>query len=83
MKKASELLAIVKEVEKREEVERMAKIKKYVSDLLVRAEERAKDGWYYIFDDLSCGKEAIIMLQSLGYTVETTKINSFRISWYE
>ena len=82
MKKSSELFAIAKEVEKREEAERLAKIREYVDGLLTRAEARAKEGCYYIYDSLNCGIEAIAILQELGYVVDVTKANGYRISWY-
>lgn len=88
MKKANELTMIVKEVEKREEEIRLAKIEKYVDNLLIQAEKRASQGYYYIFDNLICEnggncKEVIVILQSLGYTVERSKVNGYKISWYE
>lgn len=88
MKKANELTMIVKEVERKEEEVRLAKIEEYVSNLLVQAEERAKQGYYYIFDNLICEnngncKDVITTLQSLGYTVERSKVNGYKVSWYE
>lgn len=88
MKKANELLAIVKETERKEEKARLAKIEKYVNNLLIQAEERAKQGYYYIFDNLICEnskncKDVIATLQALGYEVETTRVSGYKISWYE
>ena len=88
MRKADELLAIVKEVERREEKARLANIEKYVNDLLIKAEERAKQGYYYIFDNLICENnkncnDVITTLQALGYTVERSKANGYKVSWYE
>ena len=45
MRKAEELLAIVKEVERKEEIARLAKIEKYVDNLLIQAEDRARQGY--------------------------------------
>lgn len=83
MKKANELLEIVKEAERREKEERMARVEEYINNLLILAEEKAKQGYYYIFDDLVCDNDAITLLQTLGYTVEKTRPNSYKISWYE
>ena len=88
MRKAEELLAIVKEVERKEEIARLAKIEKYVDNLLIQAEDRARQGYYYIFDSLICDggencKDVIATLQALGYTVERSKVNGYKVSWYE
>lgn len=88
MKKANELTMMVKEVEKREEEIRLAKVEEYVSNLLIQAEERARQGYYYIFDNLICESckncnDVIATLQTLGYTVERSKVNGYKVSWYE
>lgn len=88
MKKANELTMIVKEVERREEEARLASIKEYVNNLLIQAEERARQGYYYIFDNLICESnkncnDVIATLQALGYTVERSKVNGYKVSWYE
>lgn len=88
MRKAEELLAMVKEVERREEKARLASIEEYVNNLLIQAEERARQGYYYIFDNLICESnrncnDVISTLQALGYTVERSKVNGYKISWYE
>lgn len=88
MKKANELTMIVKEVERREEEIRLAKIEEYINNLLIQAEERARQGYYYIFDSLICEsanncKDVVATLQSLGYTIERNKVNGYKISWYE
>lgn len=61
----------------------MARVEEYINNLLILAEEKAKQGYYYIFDDLVCDNDAITLLQTLGYTVEKTRTNSYKISWYE
>lgn len=88
MKKANELTMIVKEVEIKEDIARLAKIEKYVDNLLIQAEERARQGYYYIFDNLICEsgsncKDVIATLQALGYTVERSKVNGYKVSWYK